>query len=840
MVGLNMNMKILNYLIYFFLFCLSLNIVFAVDVTLKDYYTSSDSGYTSADRFMGQTWDTTIDGYSLLTYSLNFYDSNAAGGCIGRLMLREVNVGAGGVPELTNLSISELTAIPTSSQWVNFTFLTPYTVLAGHDYAIVLDTQAGGSCGHNIIYRYKDLVGSGHGRNTLDQTAGWTWNARQGDFITFTTLPLPGLDNLTKVNITYPEENYIFNASTIAAANHNISVDVWRNTTNASCFLNDTRFSYSYNDTWKYYFNNNTVLNNDRYDILAQCNTTSLYSNATNTTYFYINTFDLVGVNYSNYLIYSSKNYTRDLTYNVYYTCSNNRGNISLLINGTLNQTLTADCSGSTILNNISGTKSDIMPEGDFNIQFRLNDYGRTELSGNVSFISDQNAPIVTAMGIYPGVGFNAANSNFSLQCTDTAFNNLNYTIIVNAAIVNYSNFTSGKNLTQAATFNNGLNTLTGRCGDLFGNSSDSSVYTTIYFKQLALIDEGTGGSFDLANVSNLTVYYDDNRSKYGFKDENKAYVNFTGSGNNTKLRVEIKYSNGDIITRYVDISIDEGDEDLRICVNKDDITHYEQIITGSTIRAVTVKSVYANCVVGQDYTRFVYENNLILKVYTRNTLYYLYAYDDDGVKTYLSSMDGSFSTYYNVDVLEFNKGGYNLVVPGESIGVSKYSNQTLRIYYLNMDNDSVSTKLTITQVNTSVTYFTVTETAQPNRIELLFDYSTLGLDETSLFKIEVEKTTAEGVVTTKEKLFNLAAKAGTITNGFAVVIAILLTIFGLTFTIKSISLGWFGILVQIGSIAVLSMAIGNIYTPWIMAINLIVLIFIIILLMEKNYEAVG
>jgi hypothetical protein len=169
-----------------------------------------------------------------------------------------------------------------------------------------------------------------------------------------------------------------------------------------------------------------------------------------------------------------------------------------------------------------------------------------------------------------------------------------------------------------------------------------------------------------------------------------------------------------------------------------------------------------------------------------------------------------------------------------EVLSFSQGTNSTI-IFYNNLDNDSVSTTITITQVNNSAVLFTTTDTTTPNSFYLVFDYSTLSLDEKTLLRIDITKTTADGTITTITKYFNIGASSGYISAGVAVALAILITIFGLTFLASKASLGWFGAIIQLGSIAVLSLATSTWYSTLLMAINAIIFVFMIILSFTTN-----
>lgn len=541
---------------------------------------------------------------------------------------------------------------------------------------------------------------------------------------------------------------------------------------------------------------------------------------------------------YANYFT-DTNNIARNLNYTLNYTCPDfSTTYILRLINGIVNKTTTATCTNQTfyyIYDNYTHNQ-----EGEYNISLVINTtylpaYNNIS-RGLQSFISDLFAPQIYYLNFTVEEGFGTTMlTNVTMACIDNISNNLNYTLVFNSNMLYNYNHTNGTNQTNQTGLNFGSNIAVATCADYFGNYSES-LTKTVYLRTLILINERTNSIFDVTNLSVAKVYFDDNRSSFDFIAQNTNQTNFT-STTTDKLRFELGLYSGSSITRYVDVSLGEGN-DLRVCANTDDVTHYEQIIISANENPVSLKNVFSNCVIAEDYTRFAYQNSKILKAYTINSLYYLYTFDD-GQKVYLASMDGSISTYYNLDVLIFNSQGYNLQIGGDVLTFDK-ANDILTIFYKNIDNTSVSTTVTITNVNDSSTVFTSTETTDPNEFYMIFDYSTLGYSELDLFKIEVVSTLEDGSTSTVVKYFNTQGQSGIISNGLAFAIALLLTIFGLSFPAVRLALGWFGAIIQLLSIAVLSFAVGGTYITIMMVINVIIAVFIMILLTTQNYSSVA
>jgi hypothetical protein len=533
-------------------------------------------------------------------------------------------------------------------------------------------------------------------------------------------------------------------------------------------------------------------------------------------------------VAYGQYITYGADNYTRNLSYSVSLSCSAN-SSIDTFIDSSLNYT--EYCLGNQTLN-LSYIHAS---EGSYNIWLRVNESGNITILGNRTFQSDLNNPTVN-LTLYYTDGFANPDLNISLRCFDSMLNISTYNLTFNYTSFDYGNHTNNTEVKNTTTWITGDNIIVASCSDLFGTNTNNTNITA-YTRSIFLINEKNNTLFDVENLTGAKVYFDDNSSLFDFKAEgNVSAVNFT-SITTDKLRFEFEYSNGDIITRYVDVSISNGD--LRVCANTDPTTHYEQIIISAVGKKVTLKNIFSNCIVAEDYTRFAYQNSLILKAFTIDSLYTLYVYNDNDTMVRLASMDGSIATYYNIDVLEFNAQGYNLDITGDSVTFRKDGN-TVVLFYKNLDNDSVSTTVTVTRVNDSTLYYTDTETTNPNEFYLVFDYSTLGINETTALMAEVVATDSQGNTRTTKRYFNTAGSTGVIPSGLAFAIAVLLTIFGLTFTTLRLSLGWFGVMIMAASIAVMGFAVITWYITLLMAMNAIIMVYIVILLNTQNYGSVA
>ena len=356
------------------------------------------------------------------------------------------------------------------------------------------------------------------------------------------------------------------------------------------------------------------------------------------------------------------------------------------------------------------------------------------------------------------------------------------------------------------------------------------------YDYNVTLINEINNSVFDLTNLSIARVYWDDNTTFYDFKAENNPSYAFQG-GIGTKLRFEFAYYGTSTIMRYIDTSL-INESYIRVCVNTDDITHYEQLMTSNTIRKALLKSIYSDCYVAGDNTRFAYENLQTLRAFTIDRPYELIT-DIRGVETSIAGIDGGVASEINLDTLEFAQTEYNIdiIQPTLSFMKSATLQNTIIITYLNRRLDGESLKITITNLNDSSVVYSSTGFANPNNATIYFDYSLLNYDNNTLFKIVALNN--EGLDTEQEtkRYFTTNLKVGILNPWFALIMTTFLALFGLTITLVRFVLGWFGLLIEATNIALLSLAITSWYITFFIGLHIIIFIFILIVLIKQNYK---
>lgn len=458
------------------------------------------------------------------------------------------------------------------------------------------------------------------------------------------------------------------------------------------------------------------------------------------------------------------------------------------------------------------------------------------KLTGTYNYIYDTTAPELSLTLNPIAAGFSPATWA-SLDCNDDLSPTLNYNLTVNSVTLNASTNLNLTIINKSFDIINGVNTGYGYCKDLAGNSISDIELLIGYVRTIWIVDEKTGAAFDVSNVSELMVFFEDFNNTYDIKGSGQTNVTLV-SNSTDPFRVDIEYADGTIITRYINLGLIE--ENAKICANKDTVEHQTQYMTSGTEKPAILKSLYANCYVAAGYTRLAYQDFLMLPAYTIDRLYYLYTFDD-GQPVYLSSVDGSIGTDINLASLEFSKTAYNFNVLLSQISFKDLDNDTIKIYYRNPRDDSIKTDISISRMDSGQILFSTTETTNPNELLIYFDYSTLtGVNESTVFKIVATKTTATGATETQSQYFNLNLEHGVLPNGIAVTLAILLTMFGLTLGVAKLTFSWFGAIIQVGSIVLLSLALSTWVTNLITFINVIILVYIFIILYTENYPQVA
>lgn len=547
----------------------------------------------------------------------------------------------------------------------------------------------------------------------------------------------------------------------------------------------------------------------------------------------------MVSVDFGNYVTYNQTNFTRALSYNLSVSnCFGSNNTLQRYVNGVLNTSFLFDCDG----NNASSFLNQVFnPQGEqvFNVSFKVPevDYQTSEvITDNYSFQGDLNNPTISLSYAVGDGFFSTAQFNTTLICSDSILNSiLSYTLTINNNEVVNANYSNGTVLLFNETLANGANNLYGVCADFFGSTA-SNITFSAFSKNIVLWDEILNTQFTSLNATDIKIWFGNNATFFDFKAAGVSNVSYT-STNNTKLRVELTYGE-ELVQRFLDADL-ISEPTIKVCANRDDITHYEQFIISSSQSPAIMKNTYTECYILGDYTRFAYENAFFVRSFTIDSLYYLYTFDNEE-QVLLSSVDGGVQSNINLDTLEFQQNQYELSLLSDALSFQKVSNTTVLISYDNLREDNNEISLNITRLDTNEVVFSSSDFTDPNSFTYYFQYSTLSnVTSTTLFQITVLRSTDDGDYILK-RFFNTGAGTGVIRPELAAFIAVALLFFGLTFTAAKFSFSWFGILVGIFALLVLTLAVSSWYTIFLQAITVISVIFIGLIMNKTNQGSIA
>jgi hypothetical protein len=616
--------------------------------------------------------------------------------------------------------------------------------------------------------------------------------------------------NIT-VNETLPNSN-----SSISLFNFSNVLVYYSNSTQSSNNLSSLFVSSL--DVGTYIFNasssngsskiNSSTLNFTIYNFtraISNFSSTLNVSPIVNFSWFNASTFPLNTVSLDNYLLYLFNGVSTVLVYNG----SNNFVNANLYLFNLSQGYSNYFILNSSLVNGVSNVS--LIP---FNVSLPINlNLTLINFSFNKGF-NKSNSVLINfscSNAFGPNVTFLSSFNNYTIFNASAS----NNTIYGNSSLV----------------LNDSFNMLSVNCSDSLG-SVKSTLSTSVFFKSLCLINEQTNALFNPLNLSSALVYYDDNSSYFDFKAGIVSCVNFSDNVN-SKLRFSLGYLGGQIITRYVDVSL-VNSYNVRVCANTDPSNFYEQLIISASLSPIVMSNVFSNCLVAADYTRFAYQDGLVLKAYTTNSMYSFYNFVN-GVQTIVASIDGSIATYINLDTLVFSQNSQDITLASDSLSFSVFDNDTTNIYYLNLANDNLNVSVNIIRLDTGASVFSSSNFVNPNEFTLLFNHNIVGVNDSTVFSVVVSMTKSDGRFSFIKRYFNINGKSGTIPSNFAMFISILIFLFGLTFASQRITFSWFGIIICLAAIVVLAVSLSTWYGLLIMFIEFVALIFIILMMVYSS-----
>jgi hypothetical protein len=478
-----------------------------------------------------------------------------------------------------------------------------------------------------------------------------------------------------------------------------------------------------------------------------------------------------------------------------------------------------------------------------------VNIYTDVNKTVDVNLDQDFTPPITTGTTTAVSYGFvTDFNIGWTLNCQDEKLKALNYD--VNLILNDTNNFNiyhlnAANNLTKSGNYiipTYAKAKFRFSCTDTAGNVTlqDSNYFYTLLFR---LVNENTGANLTASDLNALVaganVYTYDGNYTYDFNTTGTTSKNFLAPYNNVRFDFTYKDTAATKIGRDIDFSL-ITDYNLPVCLAPFQ-TFYEQILVSTSQKPVILFNDAANCYNMSGYTKFIYQNALMIKAYTINKPYYLYTYTGN-TKILLALLEGSTASVMNIDAIQLNSQNINLSIINDSLSFKCLENSIthvcdqniMQIYYKN--NAADNTQLNFKIYNGNNLLFNYTDTNNPNDLLINYYYgNVLGLTDQNLLKLVLTKTAA--TTTTSNYYFTINGDNynGVLDPVLAVILALLLTMFGLTFVAYRFAMGWFGILVCLIALMILSFAPGFWYVNFFKIIIVIVLILIGIIFKQQQ-----
>lgn len=532
------------------------------------------------------------------------------------------------------------------------------------------------------------------------------------------------------------------------------------------------------------------------------------------------------------YTEYDGNKYITNLDYNINYRCGalEQEADLNSFLDDGLIETenLTCNAGNYLIAGNYAFTTSGFK-NFKFGFDAPFSADNNTTLY-DVNFIADLNAPEIIALDVNNSHGFfNSDDATTWMVCNDNESPVLFYEILQNDVNVMDINTMAGDLNTVDIDLAHGANEFVFTCTDLVGNFDVNTSSRDIYAKHFTLIDEDDRNAFDTGNTTKLIAYGLDSNTYYDFIAEGTDKV-FYFTPTVEAIRFEFYYDNAGTeiqVNREFDVSLLD-DLNINVCAPKLQ-TFYQQIFLSTSERGVIVVNDFADCYLMASKTRYVYSNVFSLSTYTIDKPYYLYIFSN-GVKVLLALLEGSAATTKNLDMLIFESTPLDLTVTSDELEISKYietsgvDTNSVEIYFRN--NGAALDNVVLSVREGGVEIWNYTESSSPEEFLIYFNYTGMDINA-DILSLVLTKNYADGTSETITRMFTREGGSGILNPALAIVIALVILIFGLSMVSYKIAFGWFGIITGIIALAVLAFAVPVWYVQFFQAIIIILIVFI-------------
>lgn len=473
---------------------------------------------------------------------------------------------------------------------------------------------------------------------------------------------------------------------------------------------------------------------------------------------------------------------------------------------------------------------------------------GNTTASLDLTVAADVNGPVIEKFDYNATTGFGVAGElNYTLRCTDNLSPNIDYNLTNNGASQYSATDTNNETVyLNGKDLKNGKNTIKFTCTDAAGNSTSSTQSFTGFDALFYLVYADTGigltgaSDYEAADVNTLKVYSYALDQYLDLKDTGDVNVNYSGIGDDG-LQFVITYTDPEFPTVTVDFDLSVLDSNsIPVCFSKL-FPFRQQIIYSSSVRNVIVKNALTGCYATAAKTEAAYQDAFQLSVYTVPMSYELYLRSNNS-NTLLSLLDGGIALAHNLDLLIINSQAEPEVeVLNDILTANLYCQVSdcniMAVQYISpQDNNTVTVK--IIQNSTVLQTYTA-NSPDANSFSFTWNFTSVNFDKNNFITLEAEITRADGTVETITQLVTLGGIQGFIEPTLAIILAVGFFLFGITITASRYALGWFGLIIVIFALALLSMAPGVWYIPFMQAVMLIVGVTIFFIYKNETVQAI-
>ena len=390
-----------------------------------------------------------------------------------------------------------------------------------------------------------------------------------------------------------------------------------------------------------------------------------------------------------------------------------------------------------------------------------------------------------------------------------------------------------------------GSNTITFYCADIAGKVTTLTRTFTTYLKKFYWVYDNNGTALSTATQYNLgdvnSIYvYSLAKGIYGdMKALGIVSVNYVGDGNDTvKFNIEYTNPSGNIVTtREFDLDVVPSDvNEIAMCFSN--LTSFlPQVMYSSQSKDVIMKNANTNCYFHTAATKYGYSDFKALFAYTIPQSYNIFIKDVNA--TLLTLIDGGAQNTVNLDLLQLKADqDTNISLIPDVLTVSKYCGasadcNTMVIKYRNYMQLNSAITLQIYSGSTSV--YSYTDTTNPNDITQYFNFSTWGIEDVNVLSIVATVTRKTGEIKTFTFYFTTKQSTGVFNPWIAIILSFFIFVGGITMVAARFALGYFGLVIALIALILLTFATSHWYVTFFQSIMVIALVFLSLIMKNET-----